>query len=106
MGGAEATARIVGSAHTVLLHQVPAPEEIVKVAGTRLVMETSVQHDHGQATGLGSARLQHAYRVDPNHVRRLPVGVSFAIRSGQAATVRIQRAPALDHVALPATGPD
>ena len=78
------------------------PEEIVKVAGTRLVMETSVQHDHGRATGLGSARLQHAFKVDPNEVRRLPVGVCFAIRAGQAATVRITRAPELAHIQLPA----
>ena len=102
MGGEEAAARIIGSAHTILLHQVPLPEEIVKVAGTRLVMETSVQHDHGRATGLGSARLQHAFKVDPNEVRRLPVGVCFAIRAGQAATVRITRAPELAHIQLPA----
>jgi hypothetical protein len=102
MGGPEAAARIIGSAHTILLHQAPMPEEIVKVAGTRLVMETSVQHDHGRATGLGSARLQHAFRVDPNEVRRLPVGVCFAIRAGQAATVRIARAPELAHIQLPA----
>jgi hypothetical protein len=101
MGGPEAAARIIGSAHTVLLHQVPQPEEIVKVAGTRLVMETSVQHDQGRATGLGSARLQHAFKVDPNHVRALPVGVCFAIRSGQAATVRITRAPELTEIELP-----
>jgi hypothetical protein len=102
MGGPEAAARIIGSAHTILLHQVPMPEEIVKVAGTRLVMETSVQHDHGRATGPGSARLQHAFRVDPNEVRRLPVGVCFAIRAGQAATVRVTRAPELAHIQLPA----
>jgi hypothetical protein len=42
MGGAEAAARIIGSTHTILLHQVPMPEAIVKVAGTRLVMETSI----------------------------------------------------------------
>jgi len=102
MGTPEAAARIIGSAHTILLHSVPSPEEIVKVAGTRLVMETSVQHDQGRATGLGSARLQHAFRVDPNEVRRLPVGVCFAIRAGQAATVRIARAPELANVELPA----
>jgi hypothetical protein len=102
MGGPEAAARIIGSAHTILLHQIPMPEAIVKVAGTRLVMETSVQHDHGRATGLGSARLQHAFKVDPNEVRRLPVGVCFAIRAGQAATVRVTRAPELAHIQLPA----
>ena len=102
MGGPEAAARIIGSANTIPLHRLPMPEEIVKVAGTRLVMETSVQHDHGRATGLGSARLQHAFKVDPNEVRRLPVGVCFAIRSGQAAIVRVTRAPELGHIRLPA----
>ena len=101
MGAPEAAARIIGSAHTILLHQIPQPEEIVKVAGTRLVMETSVQHGQGRATGLGSARLQHAFKVDPNEVRRLPVGVCFAIRAGKAAIVRITRAPDLADVELP-----
>jgi hypothetical protein len=40
-------------------------------------------------------------RWTPNEVRRLPVGVCFAIRAGQAATVRVTRAPELAHIQLP-----
>ena len=45
MGGPEAAARIIGSVGTVLLHQLPSPEELVRIAGTRIVVESSVQHE-------------------------------------------------------------
>ena len=102
MGGAEAAARIIGSVGTVVLHQLPAPEELVRIAGTRLVVESSLQHDEGQATGLGSARTQHAFKVDPNEVRALQPGMCFVIGSGRAAKVAIARAPAVADAALPA----
>jgi len=102
MGGPEAAARIIGSVGTVVLHQLPAPEELVRIAGTRLVVESSLQHDEGQATGLGSARTQHAFKVDPNEVRALQPGMCFVIGSGRAAKVAIARAPAVPEARLPA----
>jgi hypothetical protein len=44
-------------------------------------------------TGLGSARVEHEYRVDPNEVRRLEPGQCFAIGSGRAAKLQIARTP-------------
>jgi hypothetical protein len=101
MGGAEQGARIVGSVGTVILHQVPQPEELVRLAGTRLVVESSVQHERGAATGMGSARLQHAFKVDPNDVRALRPGTCFVIGSGNAAKVQVRRAPAVPELPLP-----
>src|SRR5918999_6361422 len=59
MGGEQASARILNAAHTILLHAVPDPEPIVKAAGTRLVVESSLQHQDGLSTDLGSSRQQH-----------------------------------------------
>jgi len=47
MGGAEAGARILNAAHTILLHSVPEPEALIRAAGTRIEIEASVQHDQG-----------------------------------------------------------
>jgi len=101
MGGPEATARIVGSVGTVFLHQVPDPDAIAALAGTRLEVESSIQHEEGRATGMGSARTQHAYKVPPNEVRALSPGMCFVIGSGKAAKVQVARAPEVEATALP-----
>ncbi|MCA1701564.1 MAG: TraM recognition domain-containing protein, partial [Actinobacteria bacterium] len=82
MGGAEAAARILNAAHTILLHAVPEPEPLIGAAGTRMEIEASVQHDRGRSLELGSAREQHQHKVSPNEVRQLQPGMCFAIGSG------------------------
>jgi hypothetical protein len=89
MGGPEASARILGSAGTILLHQMPSPDELVRLAGTRRVYEQSQQLDQDAFTGLGSARLQHEFRVNPNDVRRLRPGQCYAISGGRAQKLQI-----------------
>lgn len=89
MGGPDAAARIVNAAHTILLHAIPEPESLVSAAGTRMGVESSIQHDQGYALDLGSAREQHQHRVDPNDVRRLQPGMCFVIGSGQAQKLQI-----------------
>jgi len=65
----------------------------VDVAGTRRVYEFAHQLDGDATTGLGSARLQHQYRVDLDEVRRLRVGQCFAISRGLAMKLQIVPAP-------------
>jgi hypothetical protein len=89
MGGPEAAARIVNAAHTIVLHAVPEPERFVSPAGTKMGVESSIQHDQGRALDLGSAREQHQLRVDPNEVRRLQPGMCFVIGSGRAQKLQI-----------------
>jgi hypothetical protein len=101
MGGPEAAARIGGSTNIRLVHQMPNPDEVVKVAGTRLVPQISFEHEDGVATGRTSTRMAHTYKVDPNDVRQLPVGTCFAICEGRAAKVRVERAPDAPAVGLP-----
>jgi hypothetical protein len=102
MGGEQASARILNAAHTILLHAVPDPEPIVKAAGTRLVVESSLQHQDGLSTDLGSSRQQHQLRADPNDVRRLREGMCFVL--GNCKAQKVQIAPTLpleDHDAPP-----
>ena len=93
MGGPEASARILNAAHTILLHAVPDPEPIVKAAGTRLAIEQSLQHQHGQSTDIGSSRQQHQLKADPNEVRRLQPGMCYALGTGKAQKLQIASMP-------------
>ncbi len=93
MGGPEASARILNAAHTILLHQVPDPEPIVKAAGTRLAIEQSLQHEAGLSTDIGSARQQHQLKADPNEVRRLQAGMCYALGSGKAQKLQVAAVP-------------
>jgi hypothetical protein len=93
MGGPAASARILNAAHTILLHAVPDPEPIVKAAGTRLVIEQSLQHEAGLSTDLGSSRQQHQLKADPNDVRRLREGMCYVLGSGRAQKVQVASVP-------------
>ncbi|MGH7314709.1 MAG: type IV secretion system DNA-binding domain-containing protein [Candidatus Rokuibacteriota bacterium] len=93
MGGEQAAARILNAAHTVFLHAIPDPEQIVRAAGTRLAIESSYQHERGLSTDFGSSRQQHQLRADSNDVRRLREGMCFAIGSGRAQRVQIAAVP-------------
>ena len=59
---------------TVICHRVNTPEEIIALAGTRRAMEYSTHYAEEGATGEGSARIQHQFKVDPNKVRALAPG--------------------------------
>ena len=98
MGSPEAAARIIGSVQTILLHGMATPEQFVQAGGTRRVHFTTRQLEGDAFTGLGSTRVEHEYRVDPNDVRRLAVGQCFAIGSGLA--MKIQIAPAASTASL------
>jgi len=95
MGDEVEAARILGSVETVICHRVNTPEEIIALAGTRRIVEYSSHYGMDGATGEGSARLQHEFKVDPNHVRSLPAGVAFIISRGRAMKAHIEQAPLL-----------
>lgn len=95
MGDEQEAARILGSVETVICHRVNTPEEICSLAGTRKAMEYSTHYATQGATGEGSARLQHQYKVDPNKVRALPAGAAYIISRGRAMKTQILQAPQL-----------
>lgn len=97
MGDEQEAARILGSVETVICHRVNTPEEIIALAGTRKTMEYSTHYAAEGATGDGSARIQHQFKVDPNKVRALPPGAAYVISRGRAMKVQVLQAPDLQH---------
>lgn len=95
MGDRTDAERILGSVESVICHRVNTPEEIIALAGTRKAMEYSTQFAEDGATGAGSARAQHQFKVDPNKVRGLDPGMAFLISRGRAMKVQVPRAPTL-----------
>ena len=94
LGEPEEAERILGSVETVICHRVNTPDTVIALAGTRKVIEYSTQIDKATGpTGEGSARLQHAFKIDPNQVRALRPGEAFIINRGRELKARIHRAP-------------
>jgi hypothetical protein len=89
--GDESLRRIIlANTRTKLLLATDFPEEIATLAGTTYQIEASLQHEAGEATGMGSARIQHAFRVDMNEAARLQTGEAFLIRQRYAAKLHIK----------------
>jgi hypothetical protein len=95
MGDEVEAARILGSVETIICHRVNTPEEIVALAGTRRAMEYSTHYAEEGATGQGSARIQHQFKVEPNKVRALPPGQAYVISRGRAMKIAVLRAPGM-----------
>jgi conjugal transfer pilus assembly protein TraD len=95
MGEESEAARILGSVETVICHRVNTPEEIIALAGTRRAMEYSSHYATEGATGEGSARIQHQFKVEPNKVRALAPGAAYVISRGRAMRIAVLRAPDL-----------
>ena len=93
MGDATEAERITGSVESVICHRGNTPEAIIALAGTRQSMEYSTQFAAEGATGAGSARSQHQFKVDPNKVRALEPGMAFLISRGRAMKIKVPRAP-------------
>jgi Bacterial protein of unknown function (DUF853) len=105
--GEEAQAqRILGSVQTVICHRVNTPEQIVMLAGTRQRPEYSSHYTLEGASGEGSARIQHQYKIDPNKVRALAPGVAYVINRGRAMRVQVLRAPSARGKLPPSQRPD
>ena len=103
LGDEEARERIINSTQGGwILHQVPNPDEIAELAGTKLAIEASMQIQDEEATGAGSAREQHQRRVPSQAVRRLQPGECFVIRQGSAARFQVVRAAVPDDEEPPA----
>jgi len=93
MGDDTEAARIMGSVETIICHRVNTPEDIIALAGTRKAMEYSSQYATEGATGSGSARIQHQFKIEPNKVRALDPGVAYLISRGRAMKIAVLRAP-------------
>lgn len=94
LGDEADAARILDAVHAVILHRSADPERIANRAGTRRLIEVGFQTDQQGPTGLGTARMQDAFRVPPQAVRMLETGECFVIVGGRAHRARIARTSA------------
>lgn len=81
---------ILANTRTKLLMATDFPEDVAQLAGTKLQIEAGLQLDDGQATGMGTGRVQHAFRVDMNEVGQLQSGEGFLIRQRHAVKLRVK----------------
>lgn len=91
LGDPDTRQQILALCGTKLLMTTDFPEEVGSLAGTRFEIENSLKHERGQATGEGTARAQHTFKVDPNAAAQLQVGEGFLIRQRFACKLRIER---------------
>jgi len=89
LGDEDTKRMILANTNTTLLMLSKFPEEVAEMAGTTYQVESSFQHEEGETTGMGSARIQHAYKVDLNEARRQQPGEAFLIRHGYTAKLRV-----------------
>lgn len=85
--------RIMSNCNTHILLRSMYPEKVVELAGTAYGIESSVQYLEGVGTGLGSSRVQHQFRVQPDTVRSLSEGEAFVIRKNKAARMLVAQVP-------------
>jgi hypothetical protein len=80
----------------VWLLRAPDPEQLVNLAGTRLVLSGGRKMLGPSTYGdEGTARVTHAYIADPNRIRQLDTGQAALIRHGTSTYVHV----------IPATAP-
>jgi hypothetical protein len=91
LGDESAQRMILANCNTYLLMKTNFPEEVAKLAGTIKQIESSFQHQSGEPTGMGSARVQDAFSIDMNAVARLRPGECFLIRDRYNVKIRISR---------------
>ena len=84
--------RIISAARFVIAHSSPNAEEIVRLAGTHEAYAMTHQVDYQVGpTGLGSARAEQRFRVDPNLLGSLNKGEAFVIVQRRAGLARVVR---------------
>ncbi len=88
----EATKKLIlANTRTKLLMASDFPEDVASLAGTAYQIEDSLQYQEGDATGLGSARVQHAFKIDMNEVAKLTPGQAYLIRQRYAAKIQVKK---------------
>ena len=89
---------VLANTRTKLLMASDFPEDVAQLAGTTYQIESSMQHQDGDVTGLGSARIQHTFKVDMNEAAKLQPGEAFLIRQRHVAKIKVRRIEKIDHI--------
>jgi hypothetical protein len=81
--------RILGTAHTLILHTCNAPERFIERAGKHKQVRTGWSVLNQAGTGHATMQLQEEYLIPPDEARRLETGEVFLIANGQSQKARI-----------------
>ena len=91
LGDENLARQILANTRTKILMGTDYPEEIGKPGGTKFQIESGIQSNELGPTGMITSRIQHAFKVDMNYVRRFRPGQSFIIRNGYTVAIQISR---------------
>ena len=83
--------QVLANTRTKILMATDLPEEVAELAGTVFQIESSIQHEDGEMTGMGSARVQHAFKIQPNEAAQQQAGEAFVFRQRHMAKIQVQR---------------
>jgi len=81
--------RILDNCNTFILLKHNNAERIANIAGTKIAMEKGFQISEAEATGMGTVREQHQFKINPNDVKSLEPGQAFLINSGIACKMNV-----------------
>jgi hypothetical protein len=73
----------------VMLFRTPEPEDIIRMAGTRRMVDLVHQLQDGEVTGRASATVRAQSRLDPNEVRAYSPGEAAIILGGRVEHVQV-----------------
>jgi len=76
----------------LIVHRMADPDKLIEPAGTVRAIEASTQLDEYGHTGMGSARMAHKMKVDPDAVRQAGTGEAWVITNGRAAHLSVLQA--------------
>jgi hypothetical protein len=89
---------VLANTRTKILMASDFPEEVGELAGTMFQIESSMQHEDGDMTGTGSARMQHAFKIDMNEAGKLQPGEAFIIRQRHVVKVKVQAVGTVERI--------
>ena len=89
---------VLANTRTKILMASDFPEEVGELAGTMFQIESSMQHEDGDMTGTGSARMQHAFKIDMNEAAKLQPGEAFIIRQRHVVKVKVHAVGTVERI--------
>ena len=93
IGNDEEKQNLLANATTQIMMRTDFPEYLGKMAGTVQQIEASTQLKENEETGMGSARVQDAFKISMNNPPRLKPGQGYLMRHRRAYKFRTDRIP-------------
>ena len=82
----------------LVVHRLSDPDEVLSAAGTVRAIEQSWTTDTLGTAGMGTAKIAHKMKIDPDAVRQARTGEAWVIQAGKAAHLQVIRSAIPDEV--------